>query len=69
MTTAGKTLPKPGDRIELVAMPDDPHPVAVGTKGTVQTVTPEVDQIGVKWDDGSTLFLIISVDRWRNLTD
>jgi hypothetical protein len=50
--------PKPGDRIRLVAMPNDPHPVAPGTLGTVQDVLrvkaggDEFTQIEVAWDDG-----------------
>ena len=29
------TIPKPGDRIRLVAMPNDPDPIPIGATGTV----------------------------------
>jgi hypothetical protein len=32
------TTPKPGDRIRLVAMFDDPDPITPGTTGTVTAV-------------------------------
>lgn len=32
-------LPKPGDRIRLLAMPDDPDPIPSGEVGTVIEVT------------------------------
>ncbi len=63
-----KTIPKPGDRIRLTAMPDEPHPVPSGSIGTVAGV----DRIGtgcdawfqvdVDWDNGRTLMLSIPPD-------
>lgn len=60
-----------GDRIELLAMPDDPDPIPVGTKGTVDYVSDPIHfrgeapwvQIGVKWDNGRTLALVSRKDR------
>ena len=64
-TAADTTLPVKGDRIELVDMPDDPDPIPFGTKGTVLYSDEKVGQIGVKWDNGRTLFLLIGVDSWK----
>ena len=69
-------LPKIGDRIELVAMPDDPDPVPAGTKGTVDSVSQPISfpgegpwvQIGVRWDNGRTLALVSTKDAWRPLS-
>jgi hypothetical protein len=58
-----------GDRIELVSMPDDPDPIPTGTKGTVKSVTKGADVIGVEWDNGRTLNLIINVDEYRVLNE
>lgn len=62
-------LPEVGDRIELVAMPDDPDPIEAGAQGTVEHVEPACDQIIVNWDNGRKLNLVISVDRWRLLPE
>lgn len=62
--------PKIGDRIELVNMPDDPDPIPSGTQGTVNYVGKfpgEGQQIGVKWDNGRTLMVIVGVDEFRLL--
>jgi hypothetical protein len=32
------TTPQPGDRIQLVAMPDDPDPIPPGATGTVTAI-------------------------------
>jgi len=62
---------KPGDRIELVAMPDDPYPIPVGTRGTVEAVHPmRMDvpgqvQLWVKWDNGRSLMPIVPPDQVR----
>ena len=60
---------KSGDRIRLIAMPDDPHPIPPGTTGTVEKVQ-ELHfgrgletQVHVKWDNGRTLSLIMPPDR------
>ena len=62
---------KKGDRIELVAMPDDPCPIPAGTQGTVQRVS-EIDlgdgpytQVSVAWDNGRTLQLVMPPDQAR----
>ena len=59
-------FPKPGDRVRLIEMPDDPHPVPVGTEGTVEFID-GMKQIHVKWDNGSSLALIPEVDKWETL--
>jgi len=64
-----------GDRIELIAMPDEPDPLPVGSKGTVawvNTVTkmgPPFVQVSVKWDCGRTLMLSIPPDQAGVVTD
>lgn len=60
--------PKPGERIELVAMPQDPHPIPVGTNGTVNFVREHKTgnsvwlQIDVAWDNGRQLMLVVPPD-------
>jgi hypothetical protein len=50
------TPPRPGDRIRLVAMPDDPDPIPPGSTGTVTSVHPHGTgpnrwfQVLVDWD-------------------
>lgn len=61
-----------GDRIQLIHT-DDPYtrlrPGAAGTVNFVGTdVTGKVNQIGVKWDDGSNLMMLPGVDSFRPLT-
>jgi len=72
-TMASRSGLSAGDRIELLAMPDDPNPVPVGTKGTVEWVN-DVDlggerftQAGVRWENGSSLMLSIPPDRVRRV--
>lgn len=55
-----------GTRLELIGM-DDPRPVPPGTRGTVQYVD-DAGQIGMVWDNGSTLALIPGADTFRALT-
>ncbi len=68
-------LPEPGNRIQLVAMPDDPHPVTLGTRGTVRDVLRvtagdgEFTQIEVAWDDGRRLMLSVPPDRFAIIDD
>lgn len=57
----------PGIRLELISMGGDPRPVPPGTRGTVQYVD-DLGQIGVAWDNGSSLSLIPKVDCFRKLT-
>ncbi len=62
-------LPKPGDRIRLIAMPDDPDPVPPDSTGTVIFVEKhDTDprtwfQVDVNWDNGRKLMLAIPPDR------
>lgn len=58
-----------GDRIKLVNMPDDPHPLEAGTEGTVTSVDTKMEVIGVKWDNGSRLNLILGVDSFNILNE
>ena len=66
-------MARPGDRLRLIAMPDDPDPIPAGTLGTVLSATEgRFAQIEVEWDaqpDGSrrTLALIPGVDRYEIL--
>jgi len=58
---------KVGDTIELIAMPDDPCAIPVGTKGKVVSIqevrmTPPFTQVGVDWDNGRTLSLVVPPD-------
>ena len=56
---------KVGQRIRLVAMVDDPDPLAVGSLGTVTDVRNLGDwlQIDVDWDCGRALMLSVPPDR------
>ncbi len=62
-----------GDRVELLAMPSDPDPIPVGSRGTVMAVSNHVTggerwlQVDVAWDSGRTLMLVIPPDRVRVL--
>ncbi len=71
-TAKSHALPKEGQRVRLLAMPDDPHPVPIGTLGTVMGVNPAYGsmtaQIMMKWDSGSTLAMIDGIDRWEIVT-
>ena len=55
----------PGDRIRLLAMPNDPDPIPPGSTGTVVSATAGTfAQIEVDWDNGRTLALIPGVDQY-----
>lgn len=59
---------KPGDRIELIAMPEDPNPIPRGARGTVTHVNRVGDtfsQVSVDWDNGSALMLSFPPDQVR----
>jgi hypothetical protein len=58
-----------GDRIKLVNMPDDPHPLEAGTEGTVTSVDKRMEVIGVDWDNGRTLNLVLGVDSFDILNE
>jgi hypothetical protein len=62
--------PKPGDRIRLVAMTDDPDPIPPGTTGTVAAVRYQRtwSQVDVKWDNGRTLMLVVPPDQFEILS-
>ena len=67
--------PKPGQRIELVAMPDDPNPIAAGSRGTVKRVrqvglpTNGFLQVDVDWDNGRAVMLSVPPDQFRIIDD
>jgi hypothetical protein len=65
------TTPQPGDRIRLVAMPDDPDPVPSGTAGTVTAVRQHGTwaQVDVAWDNGRTLMLVVPPDQCKVIPD
>ncbi len=52
----------PGTRIVLESM-NDPHAPPPGTKGTVVYID-DLGQIGMSWQNGSSLSLIPGVDRF-----
>jgi hypothetical protein len=61
---------KQGDRIELISMPNDPCPIPVGTKGTVEDcVSMKIGdskwQVWVKWDNKRTLSLVVPPDKYK----
>ena len=68
------TSPQPGDRIRLVAMPDDPYPVPPGATGTITSVKQHGVgrdawlQVEVEWDSGRKLMLTIPPDRFEVLS-
>lgn len=62
-----------GDRIRLTLMENDPDPMPIGSTGTVtgftssmdQSVPEHFDQIYVEWDNGRSLILAPTVDRFE----
>ena len=58
---------RPGSRIRLIAMGDDPDPIPAGATGTVLAVTTGAyAQIDVAWDNSSrSLSLVPGVDRFE----
>ncbi|MER9176229.1 DUF4314 domain-containing protein [Mesorhizobium sp. M0955] len=69
--TRSEPLFRKGDRLELLAMPNDPCPVPVGTKGTVVADSTWVDyetwQTRMQWDDGRTLAIVSPIDKVRKI--
>ena len=59
--------PRPGDRIRLVAMLDDPDPIPAGTTGFVTSVRQHGTwaQVDVNWDNGRKLMLAVPPDRFE----
>lgn len=53
--------PKPGDRIEVIDLINDPAPLEIGTTGTVERISDEggrLEQCLVKWDTDRSLILV-----------
>ena len=70
----GATVVKVGDRVEMIGvMPDDPDPIPVGTRGTVEEIPPGTGQIWVDWDpdaEGRKRSLVLLVgDPYRVVRD
>ena len=57
-----------GARVVLHHMDDPYAPVPPGTKGTV-TYVDDMGQIGVKWDNGSSLSLVPSEDSFSKASE
>lgn len=55
---------RPGDRVRLIEMPNDPRPVPPMTEGTVKTID-DAGHIHVAWDNGQSLALIPGVDKFE----
>ena len=55
-----------GMRLRLIKMGCDPYPVPDGTKGTVDFVD-DAGQIHMRWDNGSSLALIVGEDEFEVL--
>jgi hypothetical protein len=62
-----KEMYKPGTRIELECMGEDPRPIPTGTRGTVQSVD-DMGTIHCDFDNGRQLGLIPGEDSFRKLT-
>lgn len=61
---------RPGDRIRLVAMGDDPCPIEPGTEGVVRRIAEGIfsdgsSQIAVDWDVERSLRLVVPPDRYE----
>lgn len=61
---------KPGDRIRLVAMGDDPDPIEPGATGTITGIRNmgEWLQIDVQWDNGRSVMLSVPPDGVERLS-
>lgn len=55
---------KPGTRIVLDEMRDDPDPIEAGSTGVIKDLD-AADNVIVVWDNGRQLNLIPFVDRWH----
>ena len=58
-----ENLFQPGQRIRLLHMTDQYHPVPDGTEGTV-AFTDDAGQVHMIWDNGRTLALLPDVDEF-----
>ena len=63
-----KATYKPGTRIQLDFMGDDPRPIAPGTKGTVRTVD-DIGTVHCDFDNGRYLGLIPGEDAFHAITE
>lgn len=65
------TTPRPGDRIRLIAMPEDPDPIPPGSTGTVTAVRQHRTwaQVDVDWDNGRKLMLAVPPDQFETISD
>lgn len=57
---------KPGDRIRLTRMDNDPDPIPIGTTGTVVSVSDfgASAQIRINWDIDRSLALVLPEDEF-----
>lgn len=61
---------KKGQRIQMLHMKDDPDPILPGTVGTITSVclfNEDETILGVNWDNGRTLSVIVPIDWVRIL--
>ena len=63
-----KATYKPGTRLQLDFMSDDPRPIAPGTKGTVRTVD-DIGTVHCDFDNGRYLGLIPGEDAFHAITE
>jgi hypothetical protein len=71
-TYMNTAIPKPGQRVECVAMVGDPCPIPSGSRGTVTRIEqwgagPRHNNIHVAWDSGRTLALLTDIDQYKVL--
>lgn len=59
---------KPGTRIQLDFMGDDPRPIPPGTKGTVKVVD-DIGTVHCNFDNGRCLGLIPGEDAFHAITE
>lgn len=59
-----KAIYTSGTRIELVKMFDDPQPLPIGLKGTVNYVD-DIGTIHMLWENGRTTGLVPGYDEFR----
>lgn len=59
---------KPGTRIQLDFMGDDPRPIPPGTKGTVKVVD-DIGTVHCNFDNGRYLGLISGEDAFHAITE
>ena len=55
---------KVGDRIKLISMVQDPHPIAPESTGVIDLID-DLNQIHVKWDCGRYLAIIPDIDSFE----